>query len=155
MTRQRIIITVGLAGSGKSTWLADRGINAISSDSVRAILKDDATDQTIHGRVFATMRYLLRQRLASGRPESYLDATHLTRAERKPYIDIARWYGCEIEAWFFDTSLEECLRRKAARGRVVPPEAIYAMAEKLQPPELAEGFTRIQMISNCQKPSKP
>ena len=137
------MILVGLPGSGKSTWLARQGIQAISTDQIRATLSDDATNQNIHARVFATARYLLRQRLAIGRPVTYVDATHLTAPERRPYIEIAQRYGCEIEALYFDTPIDECLRRNAARERIVPPEAIQAMAEKLCVPDSVEGFTRI------------
>ena len=96
--------------SGKSTWLERQGIVAISSDWIRQVLADDATDQTIHARVFLTMRYLLRHRLAIGRPVSYVDATHLTPEERRPYIQIGQWYGCDVEALYFDVP-----RRSAAR----------------------------------------
>lgn len=140
---QRIVLMVGLPGSGKSTWLAERGLGAISTDEIRRILSDDTTNQTIHHRVFTTVRYLLRQRLAIGQPLTYIDATHLTRAERKPYFEVADWYGCEVDAVFFPVSVEECLRRNALRERIVPPEAIRLMAGKLQVPELGEGFTRL------------
>jgi predicted kinase len=144
--KQKIVVLVGLPGAGKSAWLARQGIHAISTDQIRAILSDDATNQNIHARVFATVRYLLRQRLAIGRPVSYVDATHLTPAERKPYIQIARRYECEVEALFFDTPVEECIRRNSGRERVVPPEVIRAMAAKLRIPELSEGFRRINSI---------
>src|SRR6266404_2169050 len=75
---QRIVVLVGLPGSGKSTYLERLGITPLSSDAIRQLLADDATDQSIHGRVFATIRYLLRQRLAIGRALTYVDATHLT-----------------------------------------------------------------------------
>ncbi len=136
---------VGLPGSGKSTWLAQRGIRAIATDELRAILSDDPTNQLIHAQVFATVRYLLRQRLAIRRPVTYIDATHLTRKEREPYIRIAEWYGCDIEAMFFDVALDVCLRRNAERERVVPPEAIAAMAAKLEVPELGEGYQCIHL----------
>lgn len=132
-----------MPGSGKSTWLAKNGINAISTDSIRSLLIDDPTHQGIHGRVFATARYLVRQRLAVGRPATYVDATHLTRAERKPYVKLAEWYACDLEAVYFDVSLDECIRRNALRARVVPESAIRAMAARLQYPELSEGFSRI------------
>jgi predicted kinase len=144
--RQRIVLLVGLPGSGKSTWAAQQGISPLSSDHVRELLADDATDQTIHARVFGTLRYLLRQRLAVGRPVTYVDATHLTRVERKPYVEIAQWYGCDLEALVFDVPVEVCIERNRGRARVVPEEAIRSMAEKLRIPTEEEGFRSIQII---------
>ena len=145
-SRSTIVLLVGLPGSGKSTWVAQQGAAALSSDAVRELLADDPTEQTIHARVFATLRYLLRQRLAIGRPVTYIDATHLTPAERKPYAKIAEWYGCDFEAVFFDVPAEVCIERNRGRTRVVPEEAIRAMAEKLRPPTHEEGFTLIRVI---------
>ncbi len=39
--RQRIVLAVGLPGSGKSTWFARKGIVPLSSDWLRQILADD------------------------------------------------------------------------------------------------------------------
>jgi predicted kinase len=144
--RQRIVVLVGLPGSGKSTWLERQGIVAISSDWIRQVLADDPTDQTIHPRVFLTMRYLLRHRLAIGRPVSYVDATHLTPDERRPYVKIAQWYGCDVEAVYFDVPLEVCRERNLRRNRVVPDDALERMALKLTQPALAEGFTKITVV---------
>src|SRR5882672_8570879 len=118
--KQRIVLMVGLPGSGKSTYLERLGVTPLSSDAVRQLLADDATDQTIHKRVFATIRYLLRQRLAIGRAVTYVDATHLT--------------------------LEICIARNSGRERVVPAEAMRKMAAKLAPPKAAEGFSRVTVV---------
>ena len=144
--RQKIILLVGLPGSGKSTYTERLGATALSSDLIRQLLADDPADQSIHARVFNCMRYLLRHRLAIGRPVTYLDATHLTLAERKPYMQIARWYGCEIEAIFFDVPLDICMERNRGRARVVPEEAMRAMAAKLVPPTVEEGFSRVMVM---------
>jgi predicted kinase len=143
---QRIVVLVGLPGSGKSTYLERQGITPLSSDLVRQLLADDATDQTIHTRVFQCLRYLLRQRLAIGRPATYVDATHLTPAERRPYLKIAQRYGCAIEALYFDVPLDVCLARNRGRPRIVPEEAVRAMAAKLVPPSVEEGFSRVTVV---------
>ena len=140
-----------MPGSGKSTYLERLGITALSSDAIRQLLADDVTDQTIHARVFRCLRYLLRHRLAIGRPATYVDATHLTPAERRPYIKIAERHGCAIEALYFDVPLEICLERNRGRARVVPEEAVRAMAAKLVPPSLEEGFRRVTVVRYSDK----
>ncbi len=142
----RIVLLVGLPGSGKSTYLKRMGVEGLSSDTIRKWLSDDETDQTIHDRVFETLRYLLRQRLSLGRPLTYIDATNLTVAERAPYLGIGRSYGCQVEALFFDIPVDLCRERNARRHRVVPEEAIGKMAARLVPPTLEEGFDRIERI---------
>lgn len=145
--KPRVILAVGLPGSGKSTYFANLGAHAISSDAIRLQLADDETDQTIHARVFATMRYLLKQRIELRRPLTYVDATNLTRRDRRPFIKIAQKHGCDIEAVFFDIPLEVCRARNASRHRLVPDHVIEKMAAKLAPPSLEEGFSVVTVKS--------
>ncbi len=141
---EKIILLIGLPGSGKSTYT--RNLPVLSSDAIRLLLADNEQDQSIHARVFATLRYLLTQRLEIHRPVTYVDATHLTREERAPYLELARKHNAEIEAVFFDVPLEVCRQRNRSRPRQVPEDILEKMSAKLQPPTLEEGFARILRI---------
>jgi len=142
----KIVVLVGLPGSGKSTYV-EKFNGVLSSDEIRKILSDDPANQNIHSRTFAVLRSLLRHRLELGRPVTYIDATNLTPYERRPYLKIAELHDCKIEAVFFDVPIEECQRRNRARHRMVPDEAIVEMAKRLTPPSVDEGFTRVIVVA--------
>lgn len=146
--RPRIVLLVGLPGSGKSTYLEKLGVSSLSSDEMRRLLVDDVTNQTIHGQVFASIRYLLRQRIRLGRPVSYVDATNLTRKDRKPFLQMAGLYDCSVEALFFDVPLATCKERNRKRGRMVPEDVMDAMAARLTPPSIGEGFDRVTRLQD-------
>jgi len=142
----KVVLAVGLPGSGKSSWFERQGIVPLSSDYLRMLLADDITEQRFQDVVFTALRYLLELRFQLDRPVTYIDATNLTVAERALYIRIARQYGAEVEAIYFDTPLAVCQTRNRARGRVVPEDAMLRLAERLIPPSLDEGFSKITTI---------
>lgn len=136
---------VGLPGSGKSTYVKNFA-GVLSSDEIRRLLSDDPGNQTIHRQTFAMLRRLLKVRLELRRPVTYIDATNLTIAERRPYIKIAHDRGCVAEAVFFDVPVKECQRRNGQRDRVVPDDVITKMAQRMVAPTTREGFDRVLRI---------
>lgn len=137
---------VGLPGSGKSTWLEKSGFPALSSDRVRHLLIDDEENQNINRLVFATIRYLLRQRIRAGAAVTYIDSTALSPWERRCWVRFAQTHDCDVEAIFFDTPLAVCLKQNAMRRRVVPTDVIESMARRMVPPSLEEGFHHVTVI---------
>ncbi len=93
------------------------------------------------------LRYLLRQRLELRQPYTFVDATSLTRKDRRPFIKLGELYDCDVEAVFFDVPLDVCRARNGARARVVPDAAMLEMARRLMPPSVAEGFTHVFVVS--------
>jgi predicted kinase len=141
-----VVLTIGLPGSGKSTWYKRRGITPLSSDLLRTILFDNITEQRYQHLVFSTLRSLLRARLIAKMPWNYVDATNLSPHERKQWIKMAKGFGYEVQAVFFDVPLEVCLERNRRRERVVPDDIMQRMASKLKPPTFAEGFSKIVVV---------
>jgi predicted kinase len=141
-----VVLAIGLPGSGKTTWFGRRGITPLSSDLLRTILFDDVEEQRYQGLVFSTLRSLLRARLIARMPMNYVDATNLSTHERRQWIKMAKSFGYEVQAVFFDVPLEVCLERNRQRDRSVSEEVMRRMAEKLKPPVFEEGFEKITVV---------
>jgi predicted kinase len=141
-----VVLTIGLPGSGKTTWYKRRGVQPLSSDMLRTILFDDITDQRYSGLVFSTLRSLLRARLIAKMPWNYVDATNLSAHERRQWIKMAQSFGYEAQAVFFDVPFEICMERNSKRDRVVTDDVMHKMAERLKPPTFQEGFAKITVV---------
>ncbi|HEY3624666.1 MAG TPA: AAA family ATPase [Terracidiphilus sp.] len=141
-----VVLAIGLPGSGKTTWFRRRGVTPLSSDLLRNILFDDVDEQRYQGLVFSTLRSLLRARLIARMPWNYVDATNLSTHERRQWIKMAKSFGYEVQAVFFDVPLEVCLERNRSRDRMVSEDVMRKMAEKLKPPVFEEGFAKITVV---------
>ena len=144
--RGYVVLTIGLPGSGKTTWFKRRGVTPLSSDMLRSILFDDITEQRYQGLVFSTLRSLLRARLIAKMPWNYVDATNLSPHERRQWIKMAKSFGYDVQAVFFDVPLEVCMERNRRRERTVSDETMQKMAERLRPPSFKEGFSKITVV---------
>ena len=141
-----VVLSIGLPGSGKSSWFKRHNIIPLSSDLIRGLLFDDPTEQRYQDLVFSSLRSLLRSRLIAGRPMNYIDATNLSPRERHSWIKMAREYGYEAHAVFFDVPADVCIERNRKRSRNVPDDVMQRMAQKLRPPKFEEGFAKIIVV---------
>jgi predicted kinase len=146
-----VILAIGLPGSGKSSWFKRHNINPLSSDLLRVLLFDDATEQRFQDLIFSNLRSMLKARLIARRPLNYVDATNLTPHERHGWIKLAKDYGYEVQAVFFDVPVEVCLDRNQRRSRVVAEDVMRRMAAKVKPPTFEEGFSKITVVKVKQK----
>lgn len=151
-----VVLTIGLPGSGKTSWFRRRAITPLSSDLLRMMLFDDITEQRYQDLVFSTLRYLLRARMIARMPWNYVDATNLSPRERRGWIKMAQEFGYEVHAVFFDVPIDVCTERNTRRGRMVPDDVMQRMAGKLRPPTFEEGFSKITVVRvKKQKASEP
>ncbi len=147
-----VVLAIGLPGSGKSSWFKRHNLNPLSSDMIRAMLFDDPTEQRFQDLVFSNLRSMLRARLVARRPLNYVDATNLTPHDRHSWIKLARDFGYEVQAVYFDVPLEVCLERNQRRQRMVSEDVMRRMAAKLKPPSFSEGFSKITVVRVKSKP---
>jgi predicted kinase len=145
-TKGAVVLSIGLPGSGKSTWFKRNSILPLSSDMVRILLFDDVTEQRYQDLVFSTLRSMLRARLLAKRPWNYVDATNLSPHERRSWVKLAHDFGYEAHAVFFDVPPEVCIERNRRRERNVPEDVMQRMANKLRPPKFEEGFAKITVV---------
>jgi predicted kinase len=146
-----VVLAIGLPGSGKSSWFKRHNITPLSSDLLRALLFDDPTEQRFQDLIFSNLRSMLKARLIARRPMNYVDATNLSPHERNGWIKLAKDYGYEVQAVFFDVPVEVCLERNRRRERKVPEDAMRRMAGKLKQPTFEEGFSKITVVRVKQK----
>jgi len=59
---------------------------------------------------------------------------------------MAKGFGYEVHAVFFDVPLEVCLERNRRRDRIVPEDVLRRMSAKLRPPTFEEGFTKVVVV---------
>ena len=57
-------------------------------------------------------------------PWNYVDASNLAPHERRQWIKMAKGFGYEVHAVFFDVPLEVCLERNRKRERQVKEDVI-------------------------------
>ncbi|MDP9023455.1 MAG: AAA family ATPase [Actinomycetota bacterium] len=112
-----VILLVGIAGCGKSTF-AERHFTSteiVSSDRCRALVADDPTDQAATGDAFSLLTFILDKRLKRRRL-TVVDATNLTRDQRRRYLGLAAKYDVPAVAVVFDLPFEICVARDEGRG---------------------------------------
>jgi predicted kinase len=148
MNKPILYFTVGLPGSGKSSWAEanKEKLNFVihSSDAIRAEL-GDVNDQTKNELVFTTLHKRVREDLLDGKNVFY-DATGLKRKNRLHFINQLKSIPCEKVCVLFATPVDICKDNNNKRERKVPEEVIDRMLKGFEVPCKQEGWDDIQIV---------
>lgn len=151
MHKPKLILLVGIPGSGKTTYakeyaqIHDATIH-ISSDSIRYELYGDESIQGDSDTVFSLMQKRAVEALQSGKSVLY-DATNMTRKDRSGIIAACPRYA-HIEAHIIWAPIETCIERDANRERTVGKAVIDRMLKRFQAPYYDENIDDIIIVRN-------
>jgi predicted kinase len=147
----KLIILMGLPGSGKSTYAAylfakehaysEAGVVIHSSDAIREELFGDPGSQEDNSRVFEIMHRRTKEALRKGMTVIY-DATNISRKARKAAINLAS-EDDKIEGHIVWAPINICIERDKKRSRTVGEAVIDKMVRRWQSPWHDEGFDNL------------
>lgn len=144
------IMTVGISGSGKSTFCENYGLSDmvwISSDNIRKTVFNNEEDQTHNREVFEIMKQKTQEALSSEKSVLY-DATNLTEKYRYTILDSIKKYSVNKACIVFATPVEICIERDAHRNRSVGKDVIWNQVKRFQCPQYYEGWDEINILSD-------
>ena len=112
-----LVALIGPSGSGKSTFAARHfaPTETLSSDAYRAIVGDDANDQSVTAPAFAALHAVAAIRLRLGRL-TVVDATSVKPRDRAALVRLAREHDVPAVAVVLNLDERTCLQRNAARA---------------------------------------
>ncbi|MFE7948231.1 AAA family ATPase [Streptomyces sp. NPDC057426] len=143
-----LIVLIGAAGSGKSTWASTwPRTQVLELDAFRALVSDEAGDQSATADAVAVLRTVLEARLAR-KKTTVIDATNTEKAVRAGLVQAARRHGVPVVALLVSTTADVCVDRQTGRtpDRAVPEDVVraqHAAAVAAFPGLRGEGFDHV------------
>lgn len=145
----KLIVMVGIQGSGKSTWAKkyqeeNENVVIVSSDLIR---KQEPTWD--NEQVFRKFYIDMNTYLAIPNTTVILDATNLTlKSRRKIFNNLKNKDFIEVEAILIATPIDICIKRVRERNKdnkshYVPEDIVWKYAMSFQIPIENEGFDLI------------
>jgi aryl-alcohol dehydrogenase-like predicted oxidoreductase/predicted kinase/histidinol phosphatase-like enzyme len=150
------VLVMGLPGAGKSTYA-----EALAAEGFLRLNRDEA------GGTLRDLLPALDAALTSGSPRVVLDNTYVTRKSRGEVIQAAAARGVPVRCIWLKTSVEDAQVNAASRivsrygklpdeaelkalrrhdAAAMLPSVQFRYQRELEPPDLSEGFSRIDTI---------
>ena len=139
-----LVVLIGAAGSGKSTWATARYRPAeiVSADQLRGIVGSGEHDLAASADAFRLLDQIIAARLGRGLT-TVVDTLGLDPARRRAQRELARQAGLPAVAVLLETSPAECRARNRERDRPVPATVLDGQLRRMAaiPDEVAaEGW---------------
>ena len=132
-----LVVLVGPAGSGKSTWAAEhfRAAEIVSSDALRAVIGSGPNDLEASADAFALLDTIVAARAGRGLT-TVVDTLGLDPVRRRAWRDVALRAGLPAVVVRFVTPAQTCRARNRARDRPVPAAVLTGQVKSMR---LARG----------------
>jgi len=145
-----LVVLVGAAGSGKSTWAASRyrAQEIVSSDELRGIVGSGPHDLDASVDALALLDQIVAGRLRRGLT-TVVDTLGLDPERRSSHLRLARAAGLPAVAVVLDTEERESRARNAGRERPVPARVLADQLKKARtvvPVLEAEVWDRVVVV---------
>jgi len=144
----KLIIMVGLPGSGKSTRAKHlsklEGARIIESDVVRDLYFEGKQDKQTHVKVFEKVHSEIIETLKNGN-SAILDATNLNYKHRMSIIQKVKSIGIEVVVDLSMVQYDICVERDSMRQNPVGERTIKRMREGFWFPQYFEGIDEINI----------
>lgn len=139
--RPRIIYTVGISGSGKSTWAKQY---VADHPEAKRINKDEIREEKFPGQewhremekdIDAVKRYRIIRSIIDGY-DAVVDDTNLNPGHHRDYRKLAERFGVDLEMKLFEVPLQKAIQRDRERENSVGEEAVrkhHREFQKLKP----------------------
>ena len=153
-----LVLLVGAAGSGKSTWAGARyrDVEVVSSDALRAVVGSGTADLDASEDAFRLLDQIVEGRARRGLTV-VVDTLGLDPERRASWAALAHASGLPLVAVVFDTPPALCRARNAARDRPVPAAVLGGQLRRMRDigAELeAEGWD-VHVVSASEPPPSP
>jgi len=146
----KLIVTIGISGSGKTTWAETQTRNNpgtivnVNRDDVRVSLYCDNDYSKYSEYKFSKESEQLVTKICEDRIKLALSQgktvivsdTNINPKVRDKFNQMAKYYDIEYQEKVFEVELEECIRRQYLRKQQIPTHVIVAQHNKM----IEQGF---------------